>query len=335
MTDSESSYDSSDGQVESLLLSARSIGLSAEDRIKPNGKIGFIHSIFQRVINIAIPKNRLISIVGQEVGQGPLNILVRIPSQVDLTAIEIKRGDPVTRVGESIIIGRNLIVISTESAKLWAPRMNFRQNLQPIKTIMANIDILIQSTLASDRLNGLGELISFSQINGFKVSKTKKLGPLAVFAAPRIMSLIHAIKLGHSHDIIRTTKSIVGLGPGLTPACDDMLLGLMASIVYISENFTETIIDVKKTNTDILSSIPGRTTIFSDEFLQEASTGNVNEPIASLLKNLLTSEQTEVLNSAKNVLAIGGTSGADIVFGIILGSHLMFDNKLARDFRTE
>ncbi|MFW9879833.1 MAG: DUF2877 domain-containing protein, partial [Candidatus Thorarchaeota archaeon] len=64
-------------------------------------------------------------------------------------------------------------------------------------------------------------------------------------------------------------------------------------------------------------------TIISEEFLREASVGNVNEAIASLLEKLLTSKQRDLENNVRNVLDLGGTSGVDIVFGVILGSHLM------------
>jgi hypothetical protein len=265
----------------------------------------------------------LISLVGQEVGQGPLNILVNIPSHINFSTIGIKIGDIVTRVGELMVIGQNSIVISTKWSKLWKPKRKFQASLQPLKTIMANIEIMRDIALSSDYISGLGELIPFIHINGLKDPKTEKLGPVSQLALPHISSMLNAIKSGHSHDIIRITKHLVGLGPGLTPAADDMLLGLMISMVYISENFNETTIDVKKVNKDIISIISGRTTIISENFLREASVGNVNEAVASLMENLLTSKQQELENSVRNVLDLGGTSGTDSVFGVILGSHLM------------
>jgi hypothetical protein len=323
MTDSESPYYHSSHHAKSLYLNAQSIGLSADNRIQIQGKIGLIHSIFQRVINIVVLENRLISLVGQEVGQGPLNILVNIPNHINLSTIGIKKGDIITRVGESIVIGKNVIVISTQSTELWDPKREFQASLLPLKIIMANIEIVRDIALASDHLSGLGELIPFTHINGLKDSKTEKLGSVSHLALPHISSMLKAIKSGHSHDIIRSTKHLVGLGPGLTPAADDMLLGLMISMLYISENFNETSIDVKKINKDIVSIISGRTTIISEEFLREASVGKVNEAVASLMENLLTSRQRELENSVRNVLDLGGTSGTDTVFGVILGSHLM------------
>ena len=326
MTDSKSPYYRSHHHAKSLYLNAQSIGLSAYDRIQIQGKIGLIHSIFQRVINITVLEDRLISLVGQEVGQGPLNILVNIPNHINLSTVGIKKGDIVTRVRESIIIGENVIVISTQWTELWEPKRKFQASLQPLKTIMANIEIMRDIALASDHLSGLGELIPFTHINGLKVPKTEKLSSVSHLALPHISSMLKAIKSGHSHDIIRIAKHLVGLGPGLTPAADDMLLGLMISMLYISENFIKTSIDVKKINKDIISIISGRTTIISEEFLREASVGKVNEAVASLMENLLTSRQRELENYVRNVLNLGGTSGTDTVFGIILGSHLMFDD---------
>jgi len=323
MTDSESPYYRSDHHARSLYLNAQSIGLSAYDRIQIQGKIGLIHSIFQRVINITVLENRLISLVGQEIGQGPLNILTNIPNHINLSTIGIKKGDIVTRIGESIVIGENVIVISTQWTELWEPKRKFQANLQPLKAIMANIEVMRDFALASDHLSGLGELIPFTHINGLKDSKTEKLGSVSQLALPHISSMLKAIKSGHSHDIIRITKNLVGLGPGLTPAADDMLIGLMISMLYISENFNETSIDVKKINKDIISIISGRTTIISEEFLREASVGKVNEAVASLMEKLLTSKQRELENSVRKVLDLGGTSGTDTVFGVILGSHLM------------
>jgi len=323
MTDSKSPYYRSGHLAKSLYLNAQSIGLSAYNRIQIQGKIGLIHSIFQRVTNIIMLEDRLISLVGQELGKGPLNILVNIPNHINLSTIGIKKGDIVTRVGESIVIGENVIVISTRWTKIWEPKRKFIASLQPLKVIMANIEIMRDIALTSDHLSGLGELIPLTHINGLKDSKIEKLGSVSHLALPHISSMLKAIKSGHSQDIIRITKHLVGLGPGLTPAADDMLLGLMISMVYISENFNETSIDVRKINKDIISIISGRTTIISEEFLREASVGKVNETVASLMVNLLTSRQRELENSVRKVLDWGGTSGTDTVLGVILGSYLM------------
>jgi len=332
MTDSESRYYGSGHHGKSLYLNAQSIGLSADERIQKQGTIGLIHSIFQRVINITVLENRLISLAGKEIGQGPLNILVNIPNHINLLTIGIKEGDVIKRVGESIVIGENIIVISTQWTEQWDPKRKYQGSLLPLKTIMANVEIMRDIAVASDQLSSLGELIPFTYINGLKDIKTEKLSSVSHLALSHILSLLKAIKSGHSHDITRITKYLVGLGPGLTPAADDMLLGLMISMFYFSENFNETSIDVKKINKDIVSFISGKTTIISEEFLREASVGNVNEAVASLMEKLLTSRQRELEISVRNVLDLGGTSGTDTVFGVILGSHLMLSDIIKNNY---
>ena len=323
MTNSESSYYRSNYPTKSFYLNARSIGLSADERIQTQGKMGLIHSIFQRVINITVLENRLISLVGQEVGQGPLNILVNIPIHINLSSIGIKKGDIVTRVGEMIVIGEDVIVLSIHGIELWAPKRSFKASLQPLKIIKANIENMKDIALDYDHLSGLGELIPFTYINGLKNYKNKKLGPVSQLALSHILSMLKAIKSCNSQEIIHNTKHLIGLGPGLTPAADDMFLGLMISMLYFSENFNETSFNVKKINKDIVSIISGRTTIISEEFLKEASVGNVNEAVAFLMENVLTSKQRELENSVRKILDLGGTSGTDTVFGVILGSYLM------------
>jgi hypothetical protein len=311
-----------------LSWNARSIGLPANDRIHVQGKIGVVHSIFRRVINITALENRLITVVGQEVGQGPLNILVDIPGSLDLLTIGINKGDTVSQVDDTIVIGENVLVISTQSAELWRPNRNFQTNLQSIRHIITNIEYLSDFALNFGHLNGLGELIPFTHIHGLKDSETKKLGLVSQIALPHISSLLKAIKSSHTQEIKRNIESLVGLGPGLTPAGDDMLLGLMVSMLYLSENFKEKSIDVKKINEDIISVISGKTTTISEEFLREASVGNANEAVASLMECLLTSKSGELENSIRKVLNVGGTSGTDTVFGVILGSYLMLAEKI-------
>lgn len=323
MTDPGATYFVNNNITGTLYLDALSIGINAENRIKVEGKIGFVHSIFDRVINITSAKNNLISIVGREVGQGPLNIVSNIPSKVNLATIGLKEGDVVTKNGNLIIIGENVISVSIEGIKSWKPKINFHDKLQPRKIILSNIKILRDTALNYADLNGLGELIPFTNIDGFKVTIPKNLGPVAHIAAPHITSLLKAINFNQTQDIIQFTKKIVGLGPGLTPACDDMLVGLMSSMLYISINFPESSINANTINMAIVSSISDQTTSVSEEFLREASFGRVNEPVASLFENLLISEQRKIVVSAKKVLKLGGTSGTDTVFGIILGSYLM------------
>ncbi len=299
-----------------LHLNAISIGTTANTRLTQH-EMGRVHSVFQQVINISVHDN-LISIVGKRVGQGPLNIVVNFPHDLDLTAI-VKAGDIVT-LDETIRID-NTLSITTNSTSIWEASINFQDLLHPVNVILSNIEVVKEVVLASKNLKGLGELID--HVNDMEISSTYQLEPISKFAVPHISSLIRAIRLRISHDIIQSSNKIIGLGSGLTPSGDDMLIGLMISMIYISENVQGIDLDVEKISSDIISDITGRTTIISEEFLREAACGRVNEPVATLMEKILISGQKEMRESAKKVLSVGSTSGADTIFGIILGTNLM------------
>ncbi len=326
MTDLNSHTISSSFSDNSMILNSLSIGISVNKKIQDQGDLGWIHSIFERVINICIRGNSLISIVGKEIGNGPLNILVDVPPNINLLTAGIKIGDLVTRSGDLITLGDNSLIISNKRAELWIPKRKYFVNLQPINSIVTNLEFLRNLTVRDHPLIGINELISFTNLDGIDQGPIHKLGTLSIFALPHISSLLKAIKEGNLTNIDHISSKLVGLGSGLTPAADDILLGLMISMIYFSENFPESSIDVKKINHTITSNVSGRTTFISQEFLRETSIGNVSEFVAILLEKLLTSDQQEVENSARKVLNLGGTSGVDIVFGIILGGFLIISD---------
>jgi hypothetical protein len=301
-----------------LFFNAISIGLTANYRIAYGG-IGKIHSVFEHVINIIL-LDHLISIVGTNVGMGPLNIVINIPDDLDFTLI-LKKGDPIS-LDEDINVGDSLIIISMEGVQLWEPSVNLKERILSNNTILDNIEILRETALASDKHGGFGELIGSAKTNEFEISKENKFGPIAKYAAPHILSLLEAISLERYDDILQSSNKIVGLGPGLTPSGDDMLIGMMVAMFYISEN-KEISLDVKQINNEIISGITGRTTLISEEFLREAAMGRVNEPIAILMDNILSADKKEIVESVANVLSIGSSSGVDTIFGIILGSIIM------------
>lgn len=315
-----------DSKHQKLCLDTISIGLTARIR-NVSGKIGIVHSVFEKVINISIG-DHLISIVGKMVGNGSLNIVVNNPDDLDFR-MRVKRGDTVT-LGETINIEKDLISISTKDAKVWRPRINFQERLQAPRIILENITILRDSTLLSGKIGGLGALIESLQLNDLKFSIKTKLDPIAQFAAPHISSLLQKIKMNQVEEINRYSNKIVGLGPGLTPSGDDMLIGLMISMIYISENININI-NVDQINKNIISGIADRTTDISVEFLREAAIGRVNEPLSSLMENLLTSGQGKIVKSIKKVFSLGSTSGVDTIFGVIIGSSLMMGEYVNHD----
>ncbi len=109
-------------------------------------------------------------------------------------------------------------------------------------------------------------------------------------------------------------QSLCGRGVGLTPAGDDMLAGWMAAgwLLYGSEpGFVEAcqqIVAVAKLQTHLLSQC----------WLRYAAEGNVAEPVCALLEALTQDDEQQLFESAEAVLALGATSGRDVISGMLL-----------------
>lgn len=306
-------------------LEAISIGSTAASRILGHERIGIVHSVFRRVFNILIPSKRLISVVREDVGRGPINIVINLPQSMSMTSVGVEKNQRVMKVDDSIIVGNNRVIISTNNARRWEVPKNFREHVLKIEKIRENLATVKQTMDPYGRFDGLGQLMAYLGDEQSEESVTKESNVFTQRALPHIADLLNAIRAGGFQDIKGSAKELIGLGLGLTPSADDVLSGLMASLVLVSRNLGVGTILASRVNEEIASCVPGRTTLISQEILMHAAAGEANEPVITLIEKILTADPHKVENATRDVLAIGETSGTDIVQGILLGSQLILD----------
>ncbi|MCK4546233.1 MAG: DUF2877 domain-containing protein [Candidatus Eisenbacteria sp.] len=106
--------------------------------------------------------------------------------------------------------------------------------------------------------------------------------------------------------------SLVGLGSGLTPAGDDFLAGFLAASVFFGAAAVE-----RDFLVGALSKNAGpRTTDVSRRMLLAACRCEFAEPVGRLLRSIVR-PGNGVEESARELLALGGSSGADTLAGIL------------------
>jgi hypothetical protein len=308
-----------------LYLEATSVGSTAA-RSLDQDRIGQVHSVFTRVVNVLTSGNRLISVVGADVGNGPINIVTNLPQSTSMASIGIRKNDEVLNVDGSIVLGNNVLIISTKNAKEWKPQRIFRGKVLAIKKMRDNLMTMREVTCAHGRFGGLAQLIEYVEEGRLDKIAGQELNPFARRALPHLSMLMKTIRAGDYQGTKRNAQELVGFGPGLTPSADDVLSGLMASLTLISENLNICGDSISEVNKSIISCIQDRTTLISQEFLMHAAVGEANEPILALIEKILTARPNEVEETTKHVLAIGEASGTDVVLGIFLGSCLLLDD---------
>ncbi len=105
----------------------------------------------------------------------------------------------------------------------------------------------------------------------------------------------------------------IGRGSGLTPSCDDALLGLLA--VWTAFPMEEPLQSVQSALPPLLP----RTTDVSRQMLENALEGHFPEAVERLLLSLSGPEINGLPLAARTLAAVGSSSGFDMLTGIVAG----------------
>ena len=122
----------------------------------------------------------------------------------------------------------------------------------------------------------------------------------------------------HDPSLVRraheAVKGLMGLGPGLTPAGDDVLAGLLIALHAANEGAAASALAnfIHATPTD-------QTTALSRAFLDAAIEGLPGEAMAVMITALLSGDHASLPVALGNIDAIGHTSGWDMLAGAVLG----------------
>ncbi len=117
---------------------------------------------------------------------------------------------------------------------------------------------------------------------------------------------------------------LVGLGPGLTPAGDGYLVGLMAGL-RVWPGLCE--VSSEEACRIILDAAEDRTTLLSRALLRSAKEGLFRENWHELLAELAGGEVIRIRQAVRRILSAGATSGADALAGFL--SPYLWQQRLA------
>jgi hypothetical protein len=280
--------------MQALSIDAALLRSSRDGRLR-----GFVHSVFERVINVEREDGELFTIASRDLDNAPATL---IADAAGFATTGIARGDRVDAVQSGIAIAGRLD-IRLDEASAWDARLpgypaddsRLRENLRKVRA---------------------------------------RIGPRAIGggpprgAAPSAIARVMAATLERRARMLRAAlcagdvaaaglhgKAMMGLGPGLTPSGDDFLVGLLATL-HVPQNPCRELAGVCD---DILVDVARRTNAISAAALQAAARGRVREAIQVLMRELMHGTPNRLAAALSRVLAIGSTSGTDIVAGMLCG----------------
>jgi len=146
----------------------------------------------------------------------------------------------------------------------------------------------------------------------------KILSPVVQMIRPGIVALASALTSSESEAMAEAAAGLVGLGPGLTPAGDDLLCGLMLGRAYGARVPGGPGPD-HGLNRAVLQAASSRTHILSRVMLERASRGVTTVGLDRLLRSLVEKQPPCPVEEAdRAVLGLGATSGRDFLSGVAL-----------------
>lgn len=268
--------------VDAVLLQALDRGLRAR-----------VHSVFARAVNVVTPEGALLTLVDAARDDAP-DTLVADADGYD--AMGLRRDDPVVAVGGVLALGACLRVRFDRAQPwvAWLPAFadastGWRANVTAVAACLAS-----SSPCSVD--DALHEVARRA---------------LAFHAA----ALVDALAAGDAAGAGQHATSLLGLGPGLTPSGDDLLVGLLA-VLAIPGSPARRLRGVRGA---MLARADERTHLISLSALRAAAQGRVRAGLATLLDAMLTGTVDAAVAALAPVLAIGATSGRDICDGVLRG----------------
>ncbi|MBS0339134.1 MAG: DUF2877 domain-containing protein [Proteobacteria bacterium] len=265
---------------------------------------GRVHSVFERVVNIVHDDSgEMFTLACRGMDNAPNTAILRLSG---FGECGIADGDAVRAGAQDIWLGERL-QISLADATPWectlpaypADSSRLRTNLR-----------WLQAEL--DRLDAAGGMLAPPRGGGaFEVAVADMLAQRSARLADALARGDHAAAREHA-------CSLFGLGPGLTPSGDDFLVGLFAVLNIAGSPCRGWL----GGGAEVLDRAEQATHAISLAALVQAARGRVRESVAALIGHLMDGAPGQLAPALRRVLAIGSTSGADIVAGVRCGLEL-------------
>jgi hypothetical protein len=257
-------------------LQALSVGHALNVEI---ARSGVVHSVFAGAANLDM-RAEMWTLLAEDGGDLPFG--VRLAAK-DLKLLGLQRGDRVNVRGGFIGIEsrQRVLVVDCRAAPRWLPACQGR--LDP---------------RLSDRLSAVEA-----------AARNRAWGGSADMADAIREALDHPDTLGG------VLAGVIGRGPGLTPAGDDVLVGILA---VLSRRAGPAAAGAADRLAGLIPPLLPTTTYISGQLLLQAMRGLFARVVDELLSALTADSPPQRLNAAiRRVIETGATSGADTCMGVI------------------
>lgn len=307
-------------------LAAESIGHKAFKSLGKADDGSEIHGVFDHAVYIRKGKNELLKLILNKDFASPYSILIKNHESASMKSLGFETGERVLFDGKTLASGAAVLDISGARVleKPGLPKLGRRPNPDDIAF---NLRILRDIIYTSPGRDGLVPLLESVDLRGpMKVFLEPQAESVAERARPHIEQLMWGLFSGDLAAVSEKAGAILGLGPGLTPSCDDFLAGLFMSLCLAGKAFStggSAVRFFRKAGDAVYDQSKTKTTIYSRGMIGDARRGEGPIAAAGMIVSLVAGTPEDTAASAKKLLAMGATTGADMAVGIYYGVRFL------------
>lgn len=295
------------------------------------------HSVFEHAIYMHDGEDGFIKIIKDKEFVSPTSIVISGMDNISFKSMEMQDGTQMEFLKDKITSKEGDFSLHFGNALTWQlPEFPQESEIISVEEINLNLRIFKDIIYTSPSREGLVPLLE----------NVDKLGPMEVFvkdqkpsmsekARPYIDALMWGIMSGDIETIKNSAGSILGLGPGLTPSCDDFIAGLILTLNTVSislcKDEPKAVEFFEKMSEDLASLAKEKTTIYSESFIRESAIGEGSKAALDVIFSIITKSPEEVASISKKLISVGATSGADIAIGIYYGIRFLTSRIELRD----
>ena len=263
--------------------------------VVPPSFCGQIHSVFEHAVNVQVAGSEtLLTVFASETTDLPQGIRV---SPTGLWTQPLSPRQAVKRQGGRLDLGEAGISIELSGAPV------YHGTLQGI---------------CPDRMT-LNRRLAWVEQN-LRALEGSHPGPLEKRISAALSQLTEAVRIRDREGIQHSTADLVGLGPGLTPSGDDILVGFSAGLRCTARNKnSEFLFRALQANAARTNDISRTYLLLAARGLYSSSLRTLCQAICADRNSYSAISRSFLEKSAQVVLHTGHTSGRDTVRGLLAG----------------
>jgi hypothetical protein len=265
---------------------------------------GVVHSVFRQACNIRTESGGLLMLLAPKLGNAPHGIRVAAPPEFALSD-HLRPGQRVGCRAAVLRVAGAGFAVDLAGVKRW------RSELETLGADLGRPDVALAWQAARQALE-----------------RHRGEDPLTTVVHARGLALARASRALSAAEAAAAVRRLIGCGPGLTPAGDDLIVGFLAGLWSTrgGDPARRRFLDALAA---IVTAAAEATGDISRAYLQHATRGSVAEPLARLARAISESRALpEVERAAGDALRVGHTSGGDGVFGLLIGLSCWSDREL-------